>query len=292
MTDSVTVTLDEYHGLPAWILRTPQAFAAISPHGGQLLAWQPHGGGEVFWLSDTSKRPPAAIRGGVPICWPYFGRQGQADDVPQHGIARLRTWRWVDLAEADHGDVVVDLVLPEDDTTPLRVRQRLRIGAQLSQTLITHNAGSTEVAFTQALHSYFAVTDAERARLSGVDGLRYEDKLTGGDHLQTGDWHLNEARDPGRCDRIYATRGESVLLHDEAGGRTLRVETEGSATLVVWNPGESGNAGIGDMPKDGWRGFVCVEVANAGADVVRLPPGAEHRLGQRLSLVPPPVRID
>lgn len=285
MTDSVHVALDEYRGLPAWILRMPSAFAAISPHGGQLLAWQPRGQQEMFWLSSQSKQAPSAIRGGVPICWPYFGRQGQPAEAPQHGHARLRTWRWVDLAEADHGDVVIDLVLPEDERTPLRLRQRLRIGMQLSQTLITHNTGPAEVAFTQALHSYFAVGDAERTRLSGVDGLRYEDKFTGGEHVQSGDWRLDEPRDPGRSDRIYAMRRPSVVLHDQAGGRALQLESEGSATLVVWNPGAAGSSAMSDMPNDGWRGFVCVEVANAGADVVRLAPGAEHRLSQRLSPV-------
>lgn len=289
---SFDVSLGEYGGLPAWIIHTPLARAAISPHGGQLLSWQPTGQAEVLWLSANTRRAPQAIRGGVPVCWPYFGRQGQSGEVPQHGHARLSQWHWVDAAEGDDGAVIIDLALPADPRTALSLRQRLHIGSALQQTLITENHSQTPVEFTQALHSYFAVGDALRVRLQGVDGLRYEDKLAGGDHRQSGDWQLDAPATPGRADRIFATRGEPVALHDEAQGRWLHIESKGSRSLVVWNPGETGEATLPDVPAGSWREFVCVEVANAGDDAIVLAPGARHRLSQRISIADAAPRID
>ena len=282
---SAFVKPGDFNGIPAWRIDTPNVRAAISVHGGQLLGWQPAGFDEVLWCSSTTRRPPQAIRGGVPVCWPYFGRDGQSAEAPQHGHARISTWQFVDAVEEDDA-VVLDLALPPDPRTPLRLRQRLRIGAVLEQTLITTHAGTAGIAFTQALHSYFAVGDARQVSVSGVDGLRYADKFDGNEHVQAGDWHLDEPRDPGRSDRIYEDAGARFVLTDPVGRRRITLETRGSRSLVIWNPGEAGAAAIADLPARGWREFLCVETANAGADVVRLAPGAEHRLGQRLSVSP------
>ncbi len=280
--DSIVDT-DELHGIPVWRIRTPTAQAAISAHGGQLLSWQPTGFGDVLWYSPQTRRPPNAIRGGVPICWPYFGRQSQPDDVPQHGHARISPWRFVD-ARREEDDVVLDLALPADARTPLTLHQRLRIGATLEQTLVTTNTGASEQVFTQALHSYFAVRDVDSVRLHGVDGLAFDDKLLGGRHRQRGNWRLGDPRDPGRCDRIYHEAGHRFVIADSIAGRHIHIESRGSRSLVVWNPGASGTPAIADLPAEGWRGFLCVEVANAGDDVVVLPPGKRHRLSQRLSV--------
>ncbi|WP_203321993.1 D-hexose-6-phosphate mutarotase [Pseudoxanthomonas beigongshangi] len=280
-----SIHLGDFNGIPAWRIDTSAVRAAVSVQGGQLLAWQPAGFDEVLWCSPTTRRPPQAIRGGVPVCWPYFGRDGQPADAPQHGHARISAWQFVDAVEEDDA-VVLDLALPPDPRTPLRLRQRLRIGAVLEQTLITTHDGDADIAFTQALHSYFAVGDVRQVSVSGVDGLRYADKFDGNEHAQAGDWRLDEPRDPGRSDRIYADAGARFTLTDPVGRRRIALETRGSRSLVIWNPGEAGTAAIADLPAQGWREFLCVETANAGADVVRLAPGAEHRLGQRLSVSP------
>ncbi len=280
-----SIHLGDFNGIPAWRIDTSAVRAAVSVHGGQLLTWQPAGFDEVLWCSPTTRRPPQAIRGGVPVCWPYFGRDGQPADAPQHGHARISAWQFVDAVEEDDA-VVLDLALPPDPRTPLRLRQRLRIGAVLEQTLIATHDGDADIAFTQALHSYFAVGDVRQVSVSGVDGLRYADKFDGNEHAQAGDWRLDEPRDPGRSDRIYADAGARFTLTDPVGRRRIALETRGSRSLVIWNPGEAGTAAIADLPAQGWREFLCVETANAGADVVRLAPGAEHRLGQRLSVSP------
>lgn len=286
MSGTSTITQGDYQGFPALLIRTPQASAALSLHGGQLLSFVPHGFDDLLWLSPNSTRPPGAIRGGVPVCWPYFGRQGQAAAVPQHGFARNGMWTLQDAQPDSEGEVTLQLELPMHDASGLRLTQTLRIGEVLQQSLITENAGNTTVTFTQALHSYFKVGDANRAHVTGLHGLRYADKYDGGEHVQAGDWTLRDPRDPGRSDRIYHATGGRFELHDPVLQRCITLQTTGSRSLVVWNPGESGIAAIADAPADAWRDFVCLEAANAGEDVIELAPGQRHTLQQTLRVSP------
>jgi len=140
------------------------------------------------------------------------------------------------------------------------------------------------VAFTQALHTYFRVGDAQRVRVDGLDGRAYADKYDGREHLQAGAWSLHDPRDPGRSDRIYHRVGGRYTLHDPVLRRRIELTTSGSRSLVVWNPGEQGIAAIGDAPAGGWRHFVCLEAANAGEDVIELAPGETHTLQQTVNV--------
>lgn len=273
----------EFLGLPALLIRTPQAAAALSLHGGQLLSYVPDGFDDLLWLSPDSKRAPDAIRGGVPVCWPYFGRQGQAGDVPQHGFARNAAWTLVEATNGPDGGIMIELSLEHANTT-LRLTQTLRIGRGLTQSLTTRNTGTAPVAFTQALHTYFHVGDAQRIHVDGLDGLAYADKYDGREHLQAGAWNLRGPRDPGRSDRIYHRAGGRYVLYDPVLRRRIELRTSGSRSLVVWNPGEQGIARISDAPADGWRHFVCLEAANAGEDVIELAPGETHTLRQTVSV--------
>ncbi|WP_246197412.1 D-hexose-6-phosphate mutarotase [Pseudoxanthomonas sacheonensis] len=275
----------QFLGLPALLIDTPLASAAISLHGGQLLSYAPRGFDDLLWLSPVSKRAPDAIRGGVPVCWPYFGRQGQSADAPQHGFARNTQWTLTDSNIDSEGAATIELALPERADTPLRLKQTLHIGHELHQSLTTRNTGTETVVFTQALHTYFQVGDAERVRVSGLDGLTYADKYDGDEHAQSGEWNLQDPRDPGRSDRIYHRTGNRFALIDPVLHRRIDLTTSGSRSLVVWNPGASGIAAIGDAPADGWHRFVCLEAANASEDTVSLAPGQTHALQQTIGAV-------
>ena len=280
-----TVSEGDLLGLPVMWVRTPFADAALSLHGGQLLSYTPHGFDDLLWLSPVSRRAPVAIRGGVPVCWPYFGREGRAEDAPQHGFARNGTWILEKETHGVDGEFTIELSLPAHADTPLRLDQTLRIGRSgLDQSLTTRNTGATPLAFTQALHTYFHVGDARRVQVDGLDGLAYADKYDGREHLQAGAWDLHDPRDPGRSDRIYHRAGGRYVLHDPVLGRRIELRTTGSRSLVVWNPGEQGIAAIGDAPASSWRHFVCLEAANAGEDVIELAPGQTHTLQQTVSV--------
>ena len=280
----MTVEAGEFRGFPVLRIETPLASAAISLHGGQLLSYAPRGFDDLLWLSPLSKRAPDAIRGGVPVCWPYFGREGQSPEVPQHGFARNTQWILVDSRIDTEGEATIELALPQKAGLPLRLTQTLRIGNQLHQSLTTHNTGVVPVSLTQALHTYFRVGDAERTHVTGLKGLMYADRYDGQRHAQSHEWNLQDPGDPGRSDRTYQNTGNRFALVDPALNRRIELTTSGSRSLVVWNPGEGGIAAIGDAPSDGWRHFVCLEAANAGEDVIELEPHGSHTLQQIVSV--------
>jgi len=279
------LSLIDLQGFPAWKVETPLASAAISVFGGQLLSFVPKGGQDLLWLSPTAQALPTPIRGGSPVCWPYFGRQGQGKDVPSHGFVRNVPWTLKDARREADGTVVLTLAPPTLDNLDLHLTMQVRIGRTLEQQLITENTGSTPVTFTQALHNYFKVSDALQVSVSGLDGLSYLDKFEdyATPRIQKGDWSLNDPRDPGRSDRIYTQAGGRYVLKDPGLKRRIEITTQGSRSLVAWNPGEKGAAGMADVGP-GWKNYVCLEAANAGPDVVTLAPGARHVLKQTLSV--------
>ncbi|KIP87732.1 epimerase [Stenotrophomonas maltophilia] len=281
------VTSGRYQGLDAWLIQTPQGSAAISVFGGQLLSFVPNGGQDVMWLSPRRAELPAPIRGGSPVCWPYFGRQGQSNDVPAHGFVRTLPWELKQARALADGSIELTLAPPVLESLSLRLQMVVTVGATLTQRLITDNTGTVPATISQALHNYFRVGDAGRVDVEGVDGLDYLDKYENYAQArrQQGPWNLRDARDPGRSDRIYTQAGGRYVLHDPVLKRRIILETQGSRSLVAWNPGAEAAARMADVG-DGWRDYVCLEAANAGPDVVTIPAGGRHVLQQTLSVQP------
>nr|WP_313208652.1 lytic murein transglycosylase [Stenotrophomonas geniculata] len=277
----------QYQGLDAWLVETGDASAAISVFGGQLLSFVPKGQPDLMWLSPRRAELPTPIRGGSPVCWPYFGRQGQGNDVPAHGFVRTVPWELQQARRLDDGSIELTLAPPVLQSLDLRLRMTVRVGRQLTQRLITENVGSSPASITQALHNYFRVGDASAVDVDGVDGLDYLDKFENyaTPRRQQGAWTLRDPRDPGRSDRIYTQAKGHYVLRDPVLKRRIDIRTEGSRSLVAWNPGAEAAAKMADVG-EGWRDYVCLEAANAGPDVVTLPPGGSHVLSQTLSAAP------
>lgn len=270
---------------------TRHGTAIVALHGAQILSWVPTGHRDVFWLSPIERPAPAAIRGGVPICWPWFGKQGMPIGAMQHGPVRNRPWEVVGV-QVDSSERISITFAPSPATTPddplarfathLQPTLRIDLGEALVQTLQTRNTGSEPFALTQALHSYFAVHDATQVQVAELAGLHYDDKLSNATRQsQHGSFTLDTA-----CDRIYehATSAPShhCTLQDPSWQRRIHITTQGSQSLVVWNPGEAQAHTMADVPGGAWRKFICMEAANAGIDVVTLMPGAQHRITQTL----------
>ncbi|KRG41471.1 epimerase [Stenotrophomonas pictorum JCM 9942] len=284
MKDVQGLSTGDFNGFTAWKVETPFSTAAISVFGGQLLSFVPTGSQDVMWLSPSARQPPTPIRGGAPVCWPYFSRQGQSNEVPAHGFVRTVAWELREARREADGSMVLTLAPPVMDNLDLRMHMVLRIGRTLEQELVTENRGSQPVSFTQALHNYFNVSDALQVEVSGLDGLTYLDKLDGGNaHVQRGDWNLRDPRDPGRSDRLYTQAGGRYVLRDPGFQRAIAISTSGSRTAVVWNAGEVAAAKMEDIGA-AWRNYVCIEAANAGPDVIELAPGGRHVLKQVLEV--------
>ncbi|WP_442758929.1 lytic murein transglycosylase [Stenotrophomonas tuberculopleuritidis] len=281
------VSSGQFQGLDAWLVETPDATAAISVFGGQLLSFVPKGQPDVMWLSPKRAALPTPIRGGSPVCWPYFGRQGQGNDVPAHGFVRTLPWELQQARRLDDGSIELTMAPPALENLGLRLSMVVRVGRELRQQLVTENTGKMPASITQALHNYFRVGDAGRVEVDGVDGLDYLDKFEdyAQPRRQQGPWSLRDPRDPGRSDRIYTNAGGRYVLRDPVLKRRIEIRTEGSRSLVAWNPGAEGAAKMADVG-EGWRDYVCLEAANAGPDVVTIAPGGRHVLLQILSSAP------
>ena len=286
MTNSIPgLRFGEFQGFPALLITTPFSKAAISLFGGHALSFVPTGFDDLLWISPATKRPPDAIRGGIPVCWPYFAKQGQPPDAPMHGLVRTLQWQVTHAEQTASGEIVLALAAPEVPEVPMNVILTMRIGRALEQALTTVNLSKETVRFTQALHTYFRVADADRVHVTGLDGLTYADKFDNfNEYTQRGDWNLQGARDPGRSDRIYADTGNHFELIDPAGQRKITLSTSGSKTLVVWNPGAELIKTFADLPPEGWRSYVCLEAANCGAEVIELGTDDSHVLQQTIGV--------
>ncbi|QFT84066.1 Putative glucose-6-phosphate 1-epimerase [Halomonas sp. THAF12] len=235
--------------------------------------------GGWLWVTPTPQALPGAIRGGIPLCWPWFADEHTADESedrsgPMHGPARKADWRLDAVDEHEEG---VELHLSPLERLHSQLVPRAVIQAnanRLHVELITEHRGETPVKITGALHSYLAVNDAQACRVEGLAGARYLDKLADfAEREQQGELGVR-----GGLDRIYHTNAELTL---DDGQRRLRIARQGSDSAVVWHPGDARPA---DTPAAAARRFLCVESANTRLDPVWLVPGAQHLLGTTLSL--------
>ncbi|MGM0569240.1 D-hexose-6-phosphate mutarotase [Marinobacter sp.] len=278
--------------LEAITISHPGFQAALTLQGAHLVHFAPANEPNWLWLSPTARfEPGRAIRGGIPVCWPWFGVPGRnpgpvrsllADaDVPAHGFARTAPWVLAELQETD-SDVTVTLALDSSECPDPRwtgqarawLRFRFRSDA-LSLTLTTENTGSQPLAITQALHTYLPTPDVTRTTLSGLEGSTYLDTLDGWQPKR----QQGKAGFAGETDRIYLA-APVITVH--GGVRDCRLTAGGSASTVVWNPGPEKSLRLSDFPDDGWTGMLCVETANAVDDYRKLASGQSHSLTMTL----------
>jgi glucose-6-phosphate 1-epimerase len=270
--------LTEFVGQPAVVLRSPDgASAVVLLHGGQVVSWQPAGGGERLFFSERSRfGAGASVRGGMPVIFPQFNERGP---LPRHGFVRLRPWVPA-RHEAGVDDALAVLQLTDDADTraiwPHRFVVELTVcvrGERLDVELAVSNAGDEMFGFTAALHTYLRVAEVEAARLTGLTGGRYEDFTTGTTHVDAAD----TLRVDGEIDRIYwGVRAPLVLSEAQ---RRLRIEAANFPEVVVWNPWQDKCSAMADLAPGDFRRFLCVEAALIG-EPVTLAAG-EHWWGRQ-----------
>ena len=238
--------------------------AKVSLHGGQVLSWQPEGEREVFWLSqDSMYQEDAAIRGGIPICWPWFGA---FKDGGNHGFARQNPWQ-LEHALIESDTVSLTLVLTGTDCHPLwpssfALKQKLVFGRQFSQRLYITNLSEETVEYSAALHSYFAISNPEKVQTKDLNEAEFEDKLTGSQHKPQ---ELTNCQGP--IDRIYHTN-KPVTLIDKGWQRSIMVRPLNTRQWVLWNPGQQTALSMKDVHQGGEQEFVCLEAANTQWQVI------------------------
>ncbi len=272
-------------GLPMIEIENGLATALISLHAGQVLAYRPADvAQDLLFLSERAYFAPGkAIKGGIPVCWPWFGADPEGGGRPAHGFVRSMPWILRDTSTLDGGATRVTLGLADDDATralwPHRynVMVEITVGSSLRVELITRNAEDRPFTITQALHTYFKVGDATRTRVLGLEGCRYIDKAKGGnDAVITQQGPVTVS---GEVNRIYQAVPPALSIEDPALGRRVGIATENSTTCIVWNPWIETARAMDDLDDEDYRIMLCVETANAADEVIEVPAGGEVRLG-------------
>ena len=274
------------HGLPCVRIANPHGIALIHLHGAHLTHWRPTGAREVLWTSPRNAyQAGTAIRGGVPICWPWFGPHPDRPDLPAHGFARIRRWTMVGASTRADGATSVAFVLRDDPTTlalwPHRfvLRYEVTVGAALDLRLQTTSADDAPCLVGEALHTYLAVADVRAIGISGLRGAAYIDRMRASARLVEADERLTLSAE---TDRIYASTA-TCALDDPGWGRRIVIAKTGSRSTVVWNPWTAKAARMPDLGEQ-WPGMACIETANAGDDLVAVPPFGYHDLSAHITV--------
>lgn len=259
------------------------ATASLCLQGAHLMTWQPRKqAAPVLWLSrDARLAPGKSIRGGAPVCWPWFGAHASNPDFPAHGFARTSSWKVIESGIEPNGATRLTLRLeesararewwPHDATLELTVIA----GEILRMELSTINTGNRDLTVSEALHTYFQISDIGSVRINGLGGCAYWNKV-GGSSLEKQEGLIQFS---GETDRVYIHTAAECSIEDEGLGRRIRIAKSGSLSTVVWSPWVEKAARMGDLGQpDGWREMVCVESANALENAVSIAPGVKHTL--------------
>lgn len=256
--------------------------ARISLYGGQILQWQPHNTAEVLWLSPLANfSNGAAIRGGIPLCWPWFGKNTKQPALPSHGLARTAMWKLVssDCSDAQTSKLELALDLPEQQ---LAARLQLSIGSSLKMTLTSNNHSAQSYELSEALHTYFNISRVDSVSVEGLQQASYAEFAVNADVVQDQPLILGSA-----CDRIYTHAQDShkLQIKDPGFARSININSRNSRNTIVWNPGSLAES-MSDVGMLNQPGFICVESGNVRDNAVQLPAGGTHAIELEISVEP------
>ena len=267
-------------GLPKLQITAPHATGEIYLHGAHVSSWKPAGHDELLWLSrDGWWEEGKPIRGGVPICFPWFGAKKDTPGAPGHGFARLRKWDLLSV-EPEADGVRVTLGLKNDAagkawfSGDFELRYRVTFGSKLTMQLEVLNAGASEFAVEEALHTYFTVGDVRQVTVAGLENERFLDKVDGAkEKTQEGPIHI-----AAETDRVYFTNRRTATIEDPVLHRRILIHKENSADTVVWNPWIAKAKAMPDFGDDEWPGMICVETCNVMKNAITLQPHQQHTM--------------
>lgn len=265
------------------------AEATISVYGGQVLSYRPaeQSHDVLFMAGKAQYIKGKAIRGGIPICWPWFGKRQDRPDFPGHGIARINRWRVEEARQLDAGNTQIRLSLNQPLPQHLNwwpnsfeLQLIITIGKTLTLELRTHNTGQQPFAITQAFHVYFRVGEIHHCRLTGLESIDYQDNLDGERQK-----HRNAAITVSKpIEQVYRLNNGTVNIIDEILKRKIAIDSFEATDMVIWNPWTTGSAAMPDLNATDYQRFICVEPGHVGAGGFVLQPGSEGSLRTVIAL--------
>ncbi len=267
-------------------IKHPKANAAISLFGAHLLHYQPADSQPVIWLSDAAIfNGKTAIRGGIPICWPWFGAADKsiAEDLPSHGFARNSLWQ-LRSAESDQHECRITLQLRSNKTTrhfwdhAFSLAVEFIISDSLTITLTTTNTDHNTFSYGGALHSYFQISQPDAVSITGC-GRRCIDKIAEAENILMAE--TEQLRGP--VDAVCVAASPQVKLHDSGYQRELEINNTGNNAVVLWNPWQEGAQRMSDMTNDGYQSMLCIEPAITSENRITVAPGESHQLTTQIT---------
>jgi len=274
-------------GLPLIRIANSNCAALVSIYGAHVMSYIPHGFEDLLWLSSESFYDEGKpIRGGIPVCWPWFGGHPSDKDKPAHGFARISMWELVSV-KTDLGVSEIVLELTDDDKSrflwpqSFKLRAVIKAGARLEVALTTENTSLDSFKITQALHTYFSISEIGGIGIKGFDGLKYIDTLKSADlprQTQYGTIGINT-----ETDFIFVDTQGSYVIEDPGFKRKIDIAKSGSNSAVVWNPWAEKAKKTRDFGNEEYHSMVCVEVTNTSQDCREIAPGACHTISTVIS---------
>jgi glucose-6-phosphate 1-epimerase len=269
-------------GFPFILITNSRATALISVYAAQVLSYQPAEECEdLLFLSQKSHYDEGkAIRGGIPICWPWFGPDPTALNRPNHGFVRNGLWTVVATEATADLETKVTLRFVETLQSLGYWQQAftldlvITVGNTLTLELNTRNTGTQVFSITQVFHTYLQVGNINQVQILGLEDTNYIDSIDEGvQKCQIGAVTVSE-----EVDRIYTDVKNGLIIDDTAFNRQIRITSTSNKTAVVWNPWTTKTKKLPDLEQDDYQRFICVESGNVITDVVAIPPGGEYRL--------------
>lgn len=282
--------------LACWQVRHRGQTLVIAEQGAQVLEYRYDNEPAVIWLSDQAAyKAGNGVRGGVPVCWPWFGglafnpeplqQQYRLTDPPAHGLVRTLPWT-LTHQQQDNATVELhfqpDLAQLPDDCPAIQLTLKVQLDNTLTLTLVNQHRGDDPVAISQALHSYFAVSDSRHVAIQGLDQKPYVDAM---DH-----WHSHRQSGPlsftGETDRLYLQLGNTLHIDDPGWQRRITLTSSGSQSAVIWNPWIEKSQRLSQFADNAWQHMLCIETARVLDDVLLLAPGERHEMSVRFMTTP------
>jgi glucose-6-phosphate 1-epimerase len=265
-------------GLPKVAVTSAGASGEMYLLGAGVTSWKPAGAEEVLYVSTASKWADGrAIRGGVPICFPWFGNKSDDPKAPAHGFVRAKPWQLESITQKGDSVTVGMFTASDAETKKLwpadfRLVHRATFGPELAMELEMTNTGQAPLRFEEALHTYFRVGDVRKVRVRGLDGIHYLDKTDGNkEKTQRGDVVI-----AAETDSVYLDTRHAAELDDPVLRRRIHARKENSLATVVWNPWIVKAKGMSDLGDNEWQQMICIETCNVAKHAVDLPPGQKH----------------
>jgi D-hexose-6-phosphate mutarotase len=258
-------------------------------HGAHVVHFHPASQAKpILWMSAKSNfAPDKPIRGGVPICFPWFGPKADDPKAPAHGFARLMEWQLDGVKQNTDGSVSVSMSLESNDKTrqtwpaDFVARHVATVGRTLTMTLIVTNTGNSPAKFEAALHTYYTVGDIRKVHVTGLERATYLDRLKPGERFRQDDQPI---RFVAETDRTYLDTTATVIIHDRVLNRRIVVQKMGSRSTVVWNPWIAKAKAMPDFGDDEWPGMLCIETANVADNAITLAVRAQHAMTAEISV--------